>query len=335
VKFGSAAILVYRTASGGRVRFTVSWYREGRRMRQVFGTLEEAKKEALFVARRIQLGMPHLTDLNPHDREAYLAARTLADEAGLPLVAAVEDYLRARQIAGSESLAAMAAEYSKHFGNLTRRATVPEVVAQLIASKTQDGSSARHLAQIRSMLTRFAAAHPGVIPDVTSSDIDAWLRSLEVSPSSRNSMLVHVNLLFSYALEQNSLPAGRPISPSQLRKVNVADSENEIFQPHEFRRIIHAAPAHLIPLLSISAFAGIRAAELVRLDWSAVNLERRLIQIRAGQAKTASRRLMPITENLAEWLQPLQRNGRVITSGELIKEATPSPAPSKSIGRAT
>jgi len=322
VKFGSATVPVYRMDSGGRQRFTIAYYREGKRLRQVFSSLDDAKKEALLVAQRIQSGMQHMTDLKPHDREVYLTARKMTDEAGMPLVAVVEDYLRARKIAGSESLAAMASEYSKHFGNLTRRATVPEVVAQLIASKTQDGSSTRHIAQIRSVLNRFAAAHLGEILDVTSSDIDAWLRSLNVAPSSRNSMLIYVNLLFSYALEQNYLPAGKPIAPSQLRKVKVADSENEIFQPDEFRRIIHAAPIHLIPLLSISAFAGIRAAELVRLDWSAVNLERSLIEIRAGQAKTASRRLVPITENLAAWLQPLSRKGRVIASGEFIKEAT-------------
>ena len=105
---------------------------------------------------------------------------------------------------------------------------------------------------------------------------------------------------------------GKPTASSQLRKVKVADSDIEVFSPDEFRTIIHAAPVHLIPLLAISAFAGIRSAELARLDWNAVDLDRRLIEIRAGQAKTASRRLVPITDNLAAWLAPLRRQGRVI-----------------------
>jgi hypothetical protein len=184
VKSGSATVPVYRMDSGGRQRFAIAYYRDGKRPRQVFSSLDDAKKEALLVAQRIQCGMQHMTDLKPHDREAYLTARKMADEDGMPLVAVVEDYLRARKIAGSESLAAMASEYSEQFGNLTRRATVHEVVAQLIASKTRDGSSTRHIAQIRSVLNRFAATHPGEILDVTSSDIDAWLRSLKKrSPS--------------------------------------------------------------------------------------------------------------------------------------------------------
>lgn len=142
VKFGSATVPDYRMESGGMVRFVIAYYRDGKRFRQVFQTLEAAKKEAQLVAQRIQSGMQQMTDLKPYDREAYLAVHKMADEAGLPLVSAMEDYLRARKIAETESLASMAAEYSKHFGNVTRRATVPEVVAQILASRKQDGSGA-------------------------------------------------------------------------------------------------------------------------------------------------------------------------------------------------
>jgi hypothetical protein len=73
----------------------------------------------------------------------------------------------------------------------------------------------------------------------------------------------------------------------------------------------------LIPILAIGAFSGIRVAELNRLDWSAVDLDRRIIEIRAGQAKTASRRVVPITDNLAAWLQPLIRKGKVVSAKNL------------------
>ena len=58
VKAGSAVVPIYRTVGKGRVRFTLSFYRDGRRMRKIFNDLESAKKEALFVAQRIQSGMP-------------------------------------------------------------------------------------------------------------------------------------------------------------------------------------------------------------------------------------------------------------------------------------
>jgi len=157
---------------------------------------------------------------------------------------------------------------------------------------------------------------------VTSADIDTWLRGLSLAPSSRNSMLLYVNLLFTFALEQNYLPEGKSTAAGQLRKVKVATADVEIYSPDQMRRILHAAPPHLVPLLAIGAFAGIRMAELARLDWNAVDLGRRLIEVRAGQAKTASRRIVPITDNLATWLQPLTRSGRILTSTELPKEVT-------------
>jgi integrase len=58
-------------------------------------------------------------------------------------------------------------------------------------------------------------------------------------------------------------------------------------------------------------------AELERLDWNAVDLERKMIEVRAGQAKTASRRVIPISDNLAAWLTPLERKGKIVRTKEL------------------
>ena len=49
-RFGSACVPVYRCDSGGRIRFVISHYRDGKRLRQFFTTLEAAKKEAQLVA---------------------------------------------------------------------------------------------------------------------------------------------------------------------------------------------------------------------------------------------------------------------------------------------
>ena len=56
VKFGSAVVPIYRTESKGRVRFTLCYHRDGKRLRQIFRDLAAAKKEAQFVAQRIQSG---------------------------------------------------------------------------------------------------------------------------------------------------------------------------------------------------------------------------------------------------------------------------------------
>ena len=317
VKAGSAVVPIYRTACKERLRYTLSFYRDGRRMRKMFNDLESAKKEALFVAQRIQSGMQHVTDLKPHERDTFKAAEALLEKLGIPLYAAVEDYVRARTLAGSESLSVMAMEYSKMFGKIVRRATVPEVVAELLRIREQDGASVAYLGQLRTTLNRFATKFTGPILEVTGPEVDAWLRSLDIAAVTRNSMLRCIKVLFSFAKAQNYLPDEKNTAVEQMQQVRVKSEDTTIFTPEEMAKLLHNAPPDLVPILAIGAFAGIRMAELERLDWKAVDLERRFIEIRAGQAKTASRRVIPISDNLAAWLTPLERKGKIVRTKEL------------------
>ena len=312
VKSGSAVVPIYRTESRGRVRFTLCYHRGGKRLRQIFRDLAAAKKEALFVAQRIQSGMQQVTDIKPHEREAYVAAVRLLEKSGVPLVAAVEDYVRAREQAGTESLAAMATEYGRVFKKVVRQASTAEIVDEMLKQREQDGSSRAYLRLLKTTLTRFSAKFPGSLLEVDSHQIDAWLRSLDVGLCTRNSMLRCIKIFFSFARSRDYLPEERNTVAEKLKITKVVTDNMDIFPPETMAKILHAAPADLVPILAIGAFSGIRMAELNRLDWSAVDLERRIIELRAGQAKTGSRRVIPITDNLAAWLEPLERKGLVV-----------------------
>src|SRR5262249_27537668 len=66
-------------------------------------------------------------------------------------------------------------------------------------------------------------------------------------------------------------------------------------------------------MLTIGAFAGLRDAEIKRLDWSEVDLARGYIEVQAAKAKSARRRIIPIQPNLGAWLAPYsERNGMVV-----------------------
>jgi hypothetical protein len=103
VKFGSASVPIYLSESKGRKRYFIAHYRDGKRIRKAFPDLTAAKKEALFVAQRIQSGMQHVTDLKPHERDSYAKAVELLGELNLPMVAAVEDYVQARKLMANSS----------------------------------------------------------------------------------------------------------------------------------------------------------------------------------------------------------------------------------------
>jgi integrase len=77
----------------------------------------------------------------------------------------------------------------------------------------------------------------------------------------------------------------------------------------------------LVPFVAIGAFAGLRTAEIERLDSTEVHMKDRFIEIKASKAKTASRRIVPISNNLAKWLKPhVQEHGRVVPFENMAKQ---------------
>ncbi len=67
------------------------------------------------------------------------------------------------------------------------------------------------------------------------------------------------------------------------------------------------------PIIAIGGLAGLRTAELLRLDWADVWRVPGHIEITAGKAKTRQRRLVEICPALAAWLEPF----RTRTAGKL------------------
>src|SRR5205823_4366336 len=63
------------------------------------------------------------------------------------------------------------------------------------------------------------------------------------------------------------------------------------------------------PCLALAAFAGLRSEEVLRLDWSDVERRPGFIEVAAHKAKTQTRRIVPISDNLARWLAIAPRKG--------------------------
>lgn len=128
--------------------------------------------------------------------------------------------------------------------------------------------------------------------------------------------------MFSYA-QQRGVVDRNPVL--RTAKPKLIDSPPEIFSVEELRALLKAAqdtePA-VVPMLAIGAFAGLRDAEIKRLDWSEIKVNRAQphIEVKAAKAKSARRRLIPIQPNLAEWLRPYSNMaGTVIPEGARSK----------------
>ncbi len=116
-----------------------------------------------------------------------------------------------------------------------------------------------------------------------------------VSGRTKNNYLQAINVLLEFAKKQKYVPRDFAVM-DEVDQSEEADFDIEIFTAEEITKILAAVRDDARPALAIGAFAGIRTAEVCRLDWSEVNLEKGLIEIKKGKAKTRSRRLVPITD---------------------------------------
>ena len=69
----------------------------------------------------------------------------------------------------------------------------------------------------------------------------------------------------------------------------------EIFTPKELAALFGNASAEVAPCLALAAFAGLRSAEILRLDWPDIERHAGFIEVAAHKAKTATRRIVPLT----------------------------------------
>lgn len=230
--------------------------------------------------------------LSERDRAEYLECRETIKPFGLTLRDAVKMLL--------PQLKAM-----------NRTCTVKELIAELLKAKTADGASKRYLSDLQSRLNQFAAVYgERTVAALSSVDIDGWLRALRVAATTRNNFRRVLIVAFNFAVQHGYCVTNPAEASAKAKQIEAAPG---ILKPGELARLLECSDAALLPFVAIGAFAGLRRAELERLDWAEVDLQSGYIQVTADKAKSSRRRLVKIQENLAEWLQPYAKHTGAVT----------------------
>jgi integrase len=312
VRAGNAAVKIYSGKSRGYPLYTVVHYAGGQRKRETFAKLENAKRRARQVAHAMLNGRLAVLELSNTDRESYLNAMERLGPLGIPLHSAIEEYVAARSHLDGESLLSAVKEHVARRRHVVDK-RVREIVDELLAVKERDGLSVRHIQTLRGHLNRFASAFETKIGAITSGLIDTWLAAQKkIGPRTRNNMRVSVGILFRFARARGYLPKGQPTEVEDVPKAKDRGGAIGILTPKELASLMKKATADVALYLALGAFTGMRSSEILSLDWADVNFERGHITVSPEKAKTATRRLVPIQPNLAQWLSPYRgRNGRL------------------------
>jgi integrase len=216
------------------------------------------------------------------------------------------------------SLSVAAEFYKAHAGLIQAKKTASQVADELLEAKAQDNLSARHCKNLRLQLKEgFAvderfASRP--IYEITTGELETWLRQLDVSPTTRNNYRTALGVLFSFALRRGYV-LKNPAAVAERAKVKA--EKPAILTVAEARALIDNAGADFIPAVALGLFAGLRPeSEVWPLDWSQIDFKDKTIDVHQSK-NLAGERFVTMSENLIQLLRPrAQKSGPVSASGD-------------------
>jgi len=273
-----------------RYLWRATYVEGGKRKQKYFTTKPRAEKWANEHEKDAAL---HGTDatITPSERATVIDTRTSLQEINMSLRDAVTFALEYQQKA-------------------RKSCTMSEMAADALATRERSGISDRHISDMRSKLRRFAKTFGSrSVATITKQEIEAWLHTLKLAPASINAYRRILVVAFNDAKRNGHLEQ----NPAELvRQAKVVEKEVGILSPKEAAKLLVGADKEILPAVALGLFAGMRLAELERIDWSEISLDVGSIRIIGAKAKSARSRLIPISDNLANWLKDhAKRQGSV------------------------
>lgn len=285
----------YRCKERPHLKFVVPYREDAKRKRAYFETKESAK--AFADQRNIDLvnqGRAHA--------EFPAALRVMAQECS--------DLLHGYGKTIKDATDFLVA----HLKASARSCTAVELVRELVTAKGRDGASARHVSDLRSRLNVFVQKFDGrPVETITSAEIDDWLRSLPLSPVTRNHYRRLIVLAFNFAVRRGYATGNPAVKTAKAKE---RSGEIGILTVAQSARLLENAGPEVLPYIAIGLFGGLRRAEIERLDWSEIDFDSGLIEVKADKSKTAQRRFVTMHSNLREWLLPVRKHRGGIVSDE-------------------
>ncbi len=185
------------------------------------------------------------------------------------------------------------------------------LIEEAVSEKKRKGLEKPTIAEFDCRCGQFADAFPGrECGGITMEEIETWLLKF-ADPVSRNNSRKAVVNLYNYAVRQKYVP----MNPAHaIHKVKEGDREIEILTPGQIEALLKNSDAEVLPFFAISAFAGIRPEEMLKLEWSDIKWKQNIIRIRDTVSNKTGARNVTIEPTLMAWLKPYKTaTGKVCT----------------------
>lgn len=311
VEWKSATATIYRTKNRAKIRFEVRHYDlDAVQQRFTFETYTSAKKFAMTAVRALAESRSQFITLRGQDAYEYSRCKELLVGTKLNLLDVVTTAIEAEKLLqGRAGVIEVVRAYAKTTPLKEPNITVMEAVNRFLAFKKAEGEVGElYLRDLRIRLRKFAESFQGPLSTVTPGELNEYVFRQGNSSRTRKNVRTTINTLYAYARAEGFVAKDHPGVP-QPGKKRVERCNVQVFTPDEMQKLLAAAKPEVAVPLALTAFAGIRAAEVKRLDWERINLAEGHIEIIAKIAKTGIRRLAPIPDNLKAWLTKFFHHG--------------------------
>ena len=339
IRHRSSKAKIYRPAGKFnyyRVAFTVA----GKRRMQTFAAYSDAKAAAERIVRDAANGSQAAALSASQSRDALAALQSLesfrqSTGRAVSLLAAVREFVEAAGKLHGRSLDEAVTGYLRTVVSVKRKDIAEAVAEFLQADAPRTKAAAGQRAQLSAkyaynrelQLDRFADTFPNTaVCDLSKEHLDTFIGSLDTvkttsrngraasSAKSRNHYRATIRQFLQWAVRKDYLaPTHRLIEADAMRPERANTAAVEFYLPGELAALLTAADDTFRPIIVIGGLAGLRTAELLRLDWADIWRVAGHIEVTAGNAKTRQRRLVEICPALAAWLEPFRK----VTTGKL------------------
>jgi integrase len=342
-KKNGISVRIRPTVKNGITRFVLDYHANGQRKLVWRSTLADARKAADEAVDKITEGQAEVLHLKSADAHAIIRARAFINgkEGESKIEKEIDELVGEiceirRLLGGRETPLGVTRDWLKRHAVALPRVTVAAAVELMKTQAETDGKSDLRLKQLANVLDRFAESFNCEVHTLTPKLIADYLTALPLAERTRRNHRDVIGFFNRWLVLRGYLAKGTDwlegVQNYTARKLGQIST----YTAEELQRLIAAADERILPMIVIGGFAGLRHAEIARLDWQDIDLEEGFIEVKAENAKTDTRRIVPLKANLKAFLVPLaKKSGKVVslvnTTKQLLKTATDTADPENEV----
>lgn len=340
VTIGSVTVKVYRSrvrSNANGFGYDVVWNTpsEGRQKQQ-FADPTRALEEAGIKASQLAAGRVEGAEMTTGDRDELRAARKLV-EGKRPLLAAIDEWLKAWDLTGGHVLDAAGAWAKKHVTTF-KKVLATVAVKEFIAYKITRGKKAERTygSKLRVPVTAYFPER--YLDEITVIEWSKYLNQWSDGVTQNDFRKRAVEMCRWARDVAGYLPRGVPTEIELTERVPEEATEIGTLTPEVWRAALHWMHANHIEHLAalvVAGFMGLRSDEIhgkrddrknlgddcKRQTWEDIDLVQKHLNVTNAKTNTPAWRLAPICDAAIEWfaLCPGEHKGPICVPGAMEK----------------